>query len=927
MTIARDKEIVGEILGRDEELEAVDSFLAGARPAALVLEGDPGIGKTTLWRYAVEAARAGPALVLTHSAASAEAQLSFTGLADLLGDVIEDVLPSLPPPQQRALRVALLLEEAEESPPDPRAVFAALTGLLRMLAAERPVVVAVDEVQWLDGPSSAALEYAVRRLADQPVAFLLARRGSASEPLPLGLGAALPEQRVRRLELGPLTLGALRRLLHTRLEVAVGGQVLRKIHQTSGGNVLFALEIGRALQRREIAAAPGEPLPVPATLQELVRERIAALPARARYALAVAAAASEPTLALVGEIVEADALPTLTPALEADVVSLQEDHIRFAHPLLASAAYESALADRRRDLHRRLADVARDPEERARHLAIATDVPDESVASVLEEASAKAAARGAPDSAADLAAAARTLTPPERRIDVRRRTLAEADHRFHAGDIARARALLEEFARTTANADSAVLLRIARLEMFGVDPARAAELAASALRLPDLDAAHRAELEEGIAWSLHLMRCNDAAAEHAGAAVAAADEAGDASVLVRALSAQIMCGLLVGRRLPDAAMERFAALAPAAQRHELIRDPSFTLACLPVWSGCPERARPLLLDLHRRAEELGEASSIPYVLSFLTRAETLLGEWQSAIRHAREGFESAVQNDQKPLAAGSLANMALAEACCGAVESARANAAAAIDFDIPRAFVVPRRTATWALGLLELSLGNARAACDLLEPLAAQVEAEGLHEPGELPFFADYVEALVEAGRLEDAWDVLAGVERRAAAVDRASELAAAARCKGFLASASGDLETACAALEHALDRYEQLSRPFERARTLLVLGQAQRRGKQKRAARESLEAALAVFEELGARLWAERARAELARIGGRAPAGGLTATEQRIAELVAEGRSNKEVAAALFVTVKTVERNLTRIYEKLGIRSRAQLAGRLLPR
>lgn len=923
--IARDKEIVGEILGRDEELEILDSFLAGARPAALVLEGEPGIGKTTLWRYAVEAARAGPALVLTHSAASAEAQLSFTALGDLLGDVIDDVLPSLPPPQQRALRVALLLEEAEESPPDPRAVFAALSGIFRTLAAKRPVVVAVDEAQWLDGPSSAALEYAVRRLADQPVALLVARRGSASEPLPLGLGAALPEQRIRRLQLGPLTLGALRRLLHTRLGVGVGGQALRQIHQTSGGNVLFALEIGRALQRREIAAVPGEPLPVPATLQELVRERIAALPSRTRDALAVAAAASQPTLALVGEIVEADALPILAPALEADVAALEGDHIRFAHPLLASSAYESARGDRRRDLHRRLAHVARDPEERARHLAIATDLPDESVASVLEEASAKAAARGAPDTAADLAAAARRLTPPERTRDIRRRMLSEADHRFHAGDIARARALLEGFARTTANADSDVLLRIARLELFGVDPGRAAELAQSALHLPDLEPAVRAELEESLAWSLHLLRRNDSAAQQARVAVAAADEAGDPSVLVRALSAHLLCELLVGRQLPDATVERFAALAPAAQRLELIRHPTFTLAVLLVWSGGHERARPMLLELYRRAHELGEATSIPFILSFLTRAETLLGEWESAIQHAREGFEVAVQNDQKPLATASLANLALVEAYRGDVESARANAAAAIDVDPP--LVVARRTALWALGLVELSLGDAQAAAGVLRELADHVESEGLHEPGELPFFADYVEALAEAGRLEEAWDVLAGVERRAAAVDRASELAGAARCKGLLSSASGDLVTAGAALEDALDRYERLSLPFERGRALLALGQVQRRGKQKRAARESLEAALAVFEELGARLWAGKARAELARIGGRAPAGGLTATEQRIAELVAEGRSNKEVAAALFVTVKTVERNLTRIYEKLGVRSRSQLAARLPPR
>jgi DNA-binding CsgD family transcriptional regulator len=229
------------------------------------------------------------------------------------------------------------------------------------------------------------------------------------------------------------------------------------------------------------------------------------------------------------------------------------------------------------------------------------------------------------------------------------------------------------------------------------------------------------------------------------------------------------------------------------------------------------------------------------------------------------------------------------------------------------------------LGFLELSLGRYQEAHEQLGdlPEMAQQMGSGIEGEGRFPFVGDEIEALIGMGELDVAEGLLDQFERRARELGRPPLVTIAGRCRGLLSAARNDLPKALSELEEALAGHARLPMPFDRSRTLLALGEVQRRAKQKRAARETLEAALAIFEELGAKLWAEKARAELARVSGRAPAGGLTPTEQRIAELVAEGGSNKEVAAALFVTVKTVERNLTRIYEKLGLRSRTELASR----
>src|SRR5918994_1670520 len=280
------------LLGRNVEVARIEAFLEAEPPAALVLEGEAGIGKTRLWEEGVGTATASGFRVLATRAASSEVQLSLAGLGDLLDGVIEEALPGLPVPQRRALEAALLLEEAEGAVPDARAVAVAFLAVLRLLSATAPLVIALDDLQWLDSSSGEALGFELRRLESEPVRLLGTVRGSPGGLLPLELERAFGDDRLLRIPLGPLSLGALHELLRSRLGLNLPRPALVRLVEVCEGNPFFALELGRELQRLGVRPAPGEPLPVPSNLKQLVRDRIARLPARTRMLVLTAAARS-----------------------------------------------------------------------------------------------------------------------------------------------------------------------------------------------------------------------------------------------------------------------------------------------------------------------------------------------------------------------------------------------------------------------------------------------------------------------------------------------------------------------------------------------------------------------------------------------------------------------------------------------------------
>lgn len=909
------------IVGRDAELATLDSFLAAAEagPAALAIEGEAGAGKTTLWSEAVRRARATGRRVLTCSPSEPEAKLSFQGLADLLGPVVEAALADLPPMQRRALEVALLLSEPDGEPADQRTVAAGTLGALRQLAAAGPVLLAIDEVQWLDAPSDAALAFATRRLGEVPVSALLAKRvGGRKDPL---LATALEHRRggLDRLRVGPLSVASLHVLIQGRLGVAYPHRLLERIGQTSGGNPFFALELATALSRRAEPPEPGGPLPVPETLRDLVRERLDDLPPKTRDLLAAVAALSEPTLRSLVALGAKEG--AIDGAVRAGVLEVEGHRVRFTHPLLASGAYDRLGPQARRALHRRLATVT-EGEERARHLALGETGPASAVARELQDAARHAAARGAIATAAELAEQSVRLTPAAEADVSAERRLEAAGYEVRAGDTERARANLEPLLRELSPGPTRVrvMLRLARLQEAG--PARALEICRQAIEEAGADeAALVAEAHQLSAEMSMLSGDVSGAIEHARVAAGLAEAAGDSPILVECLGTLCHYETYTGAITPGL-LERAVDLERRQPRPSNNYSPREILGLRLMYADRLDEARELLEASYETAVELGDELDRASLLIHLTQLECRAGRLSDAVRCAREA-EASIEQAGAPRAAGRFAS-ALALAHLGRADEARSageEGAALASEGGSRVFLVLNR---WALGFLELSLGDAMAADRQLRGLPEELEAMGYRNPGVRPVYADAIEARIGTGDLE-VEPLIDELERRGDALDNTWALAVAARCRGLLLAARGRLEPAIGELERALAEHERSPQPLERGRTLLVLGSTYRRAKHRAAARRTLTEALELFDNLGAPLWAERAAAELARVPGRAPAaGGLSETERRVAELVAKGLSNKEIAARLFVAVRTVEANLSKVYAKLGVRSRTELVGRL---
>ncbi len=915
-------EPVHGILGRDTELAQLHNFLESVSggPSALLLEGAAGIGKTTLWHAGVSIARARGHRVLACRAAESEARLSYAAL----GDLFDFELPDLPAPQQRALDAALLRAEVEGAPPDQRAVSVASLGVLRALATSGPVIVAIDDVQWLDVPSARVLAFMIRRLADAPIRILVALRvGAGGDPLGLGQTGPVPLQRV---PIGPLPEEAMTRLLRDRTEADLTHPILLRLHRISEGNPLFALEIARALTRRGVRPAPGEPLPVPEDLQELLGARLAALPSSAADGLLVVAAATRPTEDLVvAAAARRDwASAGMRSAEEAGVLQRASGRLAFTHPLLGSTVYAEATSSARRRMHRRLAELVDDPEERARHLALAASGPDPHVARALEEAGRHARARGAPDAAAELLELARNLTPPEDDAGLRRRSVAAAEYHFDAGDATRATALLEQAIAAARPGRDRARIRFRLASISWLDMRRVQGLSEQALQEVGDDAETRAAILEHLAW-VGIYRGDLAfAAEHATASRQWARRIINPAIRADSLSTFAMVEFLLGRPAQDLMAEavRLEDLATREDQTTVFTASRTCHGLQLLWAGELDAAREVLYQELTEYERLGRYVVRDELLCYLAEVECRAGNWAVAARHAQEAYEIDVESGRVLGQGHMLFPRALVAALTGDVDTARSDAEEGLRQCLRNEDILDASCHRAVLGFLELSLPNPSAAIERLRPVLAFLDALGSPEPGIIPCLPDAVEALVSLGRLDEAEALLNRLERQGRALDRPWAIATAGRGRGLLTAARGDPATARSALEQALVDHGRVPQPFELARTLLVKGEVERRAKQKRAARATLEQALGLFQALGAPLWAQRARDDLARVGGAMPPSSeLTPTEQRIAQLVGEGKKNREIAEALFISVKTVEANLSRIFHKLGVRSRTELA------
>ena len=912
-----------DVVGRESELDRIRAHLDGQEgPLVLLLAGAPGIGKTTLWRAGVELALERDFRVLACRPTETETAFSFAALRDLLADVVPEVLRELPPPQRRAIDVALALASSGDQSVSEGLLGTALLSVVQLLALQSSVLVAIDDVQWLDSPSASIIQFAARRFRGDRIKLLItARRNSKPSLLRLERDLAAELQRV---EVGPLSLGAVHRLVRSRLGASLSRPMLRRIHQVSGGNPFYALEIARSPVERSARVRPGEPLPIPGSLGELVGARLSKLPAKVRAVLDVAALLAEPTRASVAAAVsEPESVARdIDSAVAAGVVELDGERLRFTHPLLAAATVSALPEQRRRALHARLARIAEEPEEQARHLAAGSDSPDSGVATVLEEAGRDASLRGAPAAAAELAELAAERTPTAER-EARWRRLNEAGLRWAtSGDVHRARQILEPLIDElpAGSMRTEVFLNLADCRWD--DHAAAVELAERALSEVGNDDACRARIH--MLLSSHFVEAGGGPAlAHIRAAHDAAVRSGDQQLALLALVNQVhveACAGALTEGLVDHALIRLRAESEKQMWIPQFESPHLVLGLALHGLGRFVEARAEYQRALAHAAEQGVAFAAACAHMALAEVGSRLGEWDEAQQHAGEAGEHYEQLGLENQA-DALYVIALTHAQVGNVNEARSSA------ERGAAIAASEGQDLWGagnrsvLGFLELSLGNPAAAVSYLRPPEPSAAIDLWHFPIYHDLVVNAVEALVGVGGLDAAANLVGVLDERARKLDNTWERATRARSRGLVCAERGDADGAFGAFEAALREHDQLETPLDRARTLLALGRFQRRLNQKRAGRSSLEAALDIFEELGATLWAQQARNELNRIGGRAPSrNALTPTELRVAELVAQGLPNKEIATTLVVTVKAVEANLTRIYAKLGMRSRTEL-------
>ena len=910
-----------EVVGREEELERIEAFVTSSAgtPAVLVIQGEAGIGKTTLWREGVRTLEGAGSLVLHATAAASESTLSLATLTDLLEPVYRLVRVELPPPQRRALDVALALDEArDEAEEGERLLRAATLGALRALSDLGPLAVAVDDAQWIDPETAAALMFALRRLRSEPVLCLFSLRLGVDPALDV---SQLGDLAVEQINLGPLSLGATQRLLLHELGVTYARPVIRQLIETSGGNPFYALELARGLAR----AAETTPDDAPALsrpLDALIADRLDGVSDPARRLLGLLSLLPEASTELLEEL---GVLEALDEAVSAGIVRADGTIVRFDHPLLAAGAQARLGPEERRRLHGTLASSLRDPVERARHLARSTISESAEVAADLTSAATLAARRGQPTIAAELARSAVRVTPAEDVPAALKRRLLEARYLVHAGSYAAAADLLDETLPGLPGGDERAQALYLRARVTG-------EIEAQRRLLHEaLDESDDAAI--GVEANALLVRnylYSSDLAEALGAARGADEQAQRTGDPLRIAAATTTRGLMEiwGTGAPDPEIyERARAFARSGDDipADAYSNPHTLLGARALYRYEVDEARTSYFVAAEAADVAGEVDSLETFWWGLAQLEARAGRYGEAEQYVEKLRESGEAYGRRPMSVrwieGVLATYD------GRIDDARE----ALDDTLARAeegenwfFVAYARS---ALGFLELSLGDPGAAVVALEPvLGLPFVVHG--DPGQTGILPLAAEALVLSGDLERAAAVIDHLEARGRELDYPWCLACAARARGLLLGEQRSFDAALESLDEALAAHDDVPAPFERARTLLALGSVQRRARRRREARETLEAAESVFRELGVPVWAEQARAELGRIGGRAPSRGeLTPNELRIAMLVSEGKTNKEVAAALVVTDRTVESALTQIYRKLDVRSRTELARKLMQR
>ncbi|GIF18176.1 DNA-binding CsgD family transcriptional regulator [Actinoplanes tereljensis] len=923
MTIPVELSSTDRIVGREMVLGHFDTFLESARAGhggGVVLFGESGIGKTTVLRSV--AGRADGMIVLAATGLKSEATLAFATLGDLLRPLLPH-LDELPAPQAAALRTALALDDGTAS----LGRYAVCLGVLTLLSAAaetRPVLVVVDDAQWMDTESAAALMFAARRLENDAVLVILAHRDEPGRDFdPAGLTA------FHLAGLDPAASGTLLASLSTE---PVAPVVADRLHAVTGGNPLALREIGRRLSAAELAArlAMPDPLPIGAEVRRMFAARLDSLPAPTRLALLVLALSSSAAADRLTGPLHALGLDssTLEPARTAGLVTADSTQVCFAHPLIRSVVQADATAIARHDAYAALASATTGDEALLYRAAGATG-PDDTLAAELEAAADRTHDRlGFAGATRMLHRAATLTTGPDHRA---RRLLAGATSALIAGRADEAAGWLETARELTGDPAMIAQVELTRgraLTMRGT-PAIAREVlvgAADAVAGHDPRGAARL-LSEAVLPAFTEGRIDDAVAL-CDRAVVLADRVGAAAEQGQSRLVLAQAHTLSGQTRP--ARREIDGLRPYLDRLDPVADGMVLsmLGAAQSWLERPADARQTLdrvVNACRRAGALG-----PLAIALSHRCETArqAGEWAQARADGEESLRLAGETWQ-PLTLGFVqVLLARLDAAQGRAEMAEWRLAEARQMSGPLGISGLVFWERGVLGLLHLAAGRPEEAIGCLEPVREFAGRHGLHNPGVVPWAPDLVEAYWRAGRPDRAAERLESFERRATATGLSAAEAAVHRCRGLLAA---DATTAERHFRTAMALHERCHRPFEQARTALCHGEVMRRHRRIAGSREPLAEALHTFRRLGAEPFAERAATELAAAGGATrPAGDaelvqqLSPQELQVAMAAARGHSNPAIAGLLFLSRKTVEAHLSRVYRKLEISSRNQLRASL---
>lgn len=922
------------IVGRDPERARIRAFLDGlstGQGGELTIAGPAGMGKTVLWEEALDHAARNGVRVLDARPTHAEAGLAFAGLHELLRDVDPAEVAAIPAPQRRALDAALYRDTPgdvrdDAQPPEAGAIAVTMLSLLRALAERGPLLVAIDDVQWLDPSSLAPLRFAIRRLRGAPVGALVALRAREHDAPeePADEPWSTSEDPATHIELGPLSLGALHRIIVDRSGHSFGRPSLVRLLELTGGNPFLATELVAAWGLEAVTrASSGQPLPE--TVNRLVRQRVGRLGAderRLAQAVALLGRANEELLVRVA-LPDGDATASrvaLDHAVEAGVLLTDGDRIRCAHPLIASAVLTSLTPAARRELHTRIADALDDPIEEAPHRAAAASGPDGVVAERLDHAAAVATARGASFEVVSLRERALALTPPADGTALARRRHGLAEALFTAGDTAQARTHLRQVPLDDPTTDQPTrretLLMLATIEWFEGAQDHSIAFAERALAESPDDAEWQGRVHARLSWMLDESLALQA--EHASAALRLLDPERDPVTYAFAALNGAWARLLAGDGADEATLALGDRLQEAARSWEYSTIPA-------IWAKAMDRfdrARELIERYLGHSRDRGDESSVAQLLSMRVEVEAWTGRLGLAVELADASVAAAEQSGQQVYLATSLARRGLVHAYRGDLDAAEADARAGLVLSSPP--IVPP-VPLGVLGFVALTRGHPAEAVAHLALAAEMLDGVGMRDPASYRFHGDLVEALVLTGDLAEAERQVTLLEERARIAPRPWIEAITARSRGLLLAAQGDLPGALAALERALATHKTLEMPLELARTQLAHGVALRRSGSRRRASAAITAAMDGFVVLGCTPWAERARDELARVGLRPrDDGGLSPSEERIARMAAEGLTNRVIAERLVISPKTVEATLARVYTKLGIGSRAQLGARM---